>query len=167
MERVKSSTSKKLGSRVKILTRTLPGYEECLFAWLSVREKQGNNRFGIVEMGGASSQITFPCPSCRDSKNIVLGGKKLKIYSYSFLGLGGDEASKVFGLASSCKYGAGVGSSSWNAQKCASTMKLSTPRGIFDPYNYKNGKRPSIKRSLFKRPGGNKMDFHWSLQLCQ
>tara|TARA_Y100000591_G_C21850124_1_gene711127 strand:- start:559 stop:1725 length:1167 start_codon:yes stop_codon:yes gene_type:complete len=151
---LKLALQKKLGSKVKVLTRTLPGYEEGLFAWLSVREKKGSDRFGIVEMGGASSQITFPCPKCVDSKNIWIGGKNLKIFSYSFLGLGGDEASKVFGLASSCKYGAGVGSSGWNSKKCADSMKVSTPRGIYDPYNFRNGKRGIYKRLPFQKAGG-------------
>lgn len=148
---LKLALQRKLGSKVKVLTRTLPGYEEGLFAWLSVREKKGNDRFGIVEMGGASSQITFPCPTCLDSKSILIGGKNLKIFSYSFLGLGGDEASKVFGLASSCKYGAGAGSSSWSSKKCADSMKVSTSRGIYDPYNFRNGKRGIYKRLPFQK----------------
>ena len=151
---LKLALQRKLGSKVKVLTRTLPGYEEGLFAWLSVREKKGSDRFGIVEMGGASSQITFPCRSCADSKNILIGGKKLKIFSYSFLGLGGDEATKVFGLASSCKYGAGSGSSSWSSKKCADSMKVSNSRGVYDPYNFKNGKRGVYKRLPFQKAKG-------------
>ena len=148
---LKKALQKKLGSNVRVLTRTLPGYEEGLFAWLSVREKRGNSKFGIVEMGGASSQITFPCSSCKDSKNIYIDGRNEKIYSYSFLGLGGDEAKNVFGLSRSCAYGAGLNKSSWSEQQCSSTMKLKTTRGISDPYNFERGKRGTVKKIPFNK----------------
>ena len=35
---LKKALQKKLGPKVRVLTRTLPGYEEGLFAWLSVRD---------------------------------------------------------------------------------------------------------------------------------
>jgi len=151
---LRKALQKKLGGKVKILTRTLPGFEEGLFAWLSVREKRGNEKFGIVEMGGASSQITFPCSNCKGSKKIALRGKNLKVFSYSFLGLGGDEASKIFGLAPSCAYGAGNGQSSWSEKKCSQTMKIKKGKGINDPYNFGNGRRGTVKSIPIKKARG-------------
>lgn len=81
-----------VGPGVAINVRTLTGYEEGLFAWLAVREQKRHEHFGILEMGGASAQITFPCPDCDTGddalKSITLNGRLQKIYSYSFLGLG-------------------------------------------------------------------------------
>ena len=49
---------------VPVFTRTITGFEEGLYAWLAVREQQHRANFGIIEMGGASAQIAFPCPPC-------------------------------------------------------------------------------------------------------
>jgi hypothetical protein len=135
----------KVGTSVTIQTRTLSGYEEGLYAWLAVREKQQNNDFGIVEMGGASSQITFACPDCDTSndavRTIVLEDQPLQVYSYSFLGLGQDEAPNSLGFPQACAYGVGMQQKDWKVNACASQMKLQTAQGIFDPYNFGQQKR--------------------------
>jgi hypothetical protein len=50
-----------------------------------MRENAANNEFGILEMGGASSQITFPCPECDITddtvKAVMLAVMKLSKYT--------------------------------------------------------------------------------------
>jgi len=133
-KKLKRKLRKKLGD-VMIDTRTLTGYEEGLYAWISVRQTQPNNHFGIVEMGGASSQVTFPCPECDAAQTIIVNGKPVPIYSYSFLGLGQDEASKTLGMRASCAYGAGLDNPDWRVRDCAAGIHIKYDQGIFDPYN--------------------------------
>jgi len=131
-----------LPKNVSISTRTITGFEEGLYAWLAVREEQNQmNYFGIVEMGGASSQVTFRCDSCGGSKPIIIEKESIPLYSYSFLGLGQTEALKNLGRSAACAYGAGLNNSKWTYQTCAKTLKIKTAKGIRDPYNYgPNGK---------------------------
>ena len=144
----------KVGTSVKeVDTRTLSGYEEGLYAWLAVREDIKNNDFGIVEMGGASSQVTFPCPECdaiNDAvKTVQVEDKPIQIYSYSFLGLGVDEAPEALNvlesntLPDSCTYGVGqtLKEEEWKEKDCANQIVLKNAQGIIDPYNYDGGKR--------------------------
>lgn len=98
---LKQKLQTRVGGAVEVTTRTLTGYEEGLYAWLAVREqkKRGTagvslweqkkrNTFGIAEMGGASTQVAFPCSKCDGSddaiKTIMIDGSPLRIYSYSF-----------------------------------------------------------------------------------
>jgi hypothetical protein len=104
-------------------TRTLSGYEEGLYAWLAKREERSSNDFGIVEMGGASVQVTFPCSSCGVSRRVKVKGRRVPVYSHSFLGWGQDEAFNKFGTLPACKLGAGIGNPQWNSAECAAGMK--------------------------------------------
>ncbi|WP_108649918.1 nucleoside phosphatase [Dongshaea marina] len=125
----------KLGKDVPIQTRTLSGFEEGLYAWIAVRRSQPSNRFGIVEMGGASSQVAFPCPECKQAKTVEIRGKSVKFYSYSYLGLGQDEAPKTLGFPKMCAYGVGLEHRDWQPANCRSRIRIRTPQGMFDPYN--------------------------------
>ena len=131
----------KVGTSVPVVTRTMTGYEEGLYAWLSVRAYREDNAFGIAEMGGVSAQIAFPCDSCNTEDpavmTIMVAGKPVKMYSYSFLGLGQDEAPKILGMAPSCYYGAGTIDEQWDVKACSSRIFLRDRNdGIFDPYDF-------------------------------
>lgn len=143
--------SEKLGKQVTVSTRTLTGFEEGLYAWLSVREERKKNDFGIVEMGGASSQVTFPCPTCQQNgtgRDIMLGGKPIRLYSYSFLGLGGDEAAKVFGIVPACVYGAGKVQPQWTEDACGKSIRVKSKQGFRDPYNMDSNKKRGIYQAI-------------------
>jgi hypothetical protein len=130
----------RLGAGVRVQARTLTGFEEGLFAWLAVRESRPDNRFGIAEMGGASSQVTFPCAQCdaRDDavRTVRVKGQPVRFYSYSFLGLGQDEAPKTLGMAPACTYGAALRQAGWQRSDCAQRIDLSAAAGLKDPYNF-------------------------------
>jgi len=136
-KKLKAKLRKEVGDDVMIDTRTLTGYEEGLYAWMSVRQTQPNNRLGIVEMGGASSQVTFHCPDCKAAETIIVNGKPVSIYSYSFLGLGQDEAPKpqALGMTPSCAYGVGLEDDNWTVNSCAADIHIKFAEGIVDPYN--------------------------------
>ncbi|GAB6039571.1 hypothetical protein [Endothiovibrio diazotrophicus] len=140
----------KVGRSVALNTRTLSGYEEGLYAWLSAWKQTGDERIGIVEMGGASAQITFPCPDCditRDAvKSVVVDGRPIRLYSYSFLGLGQDEAPKSLGLPQACDYGVGHATPGWKESDCASQITITGKAGIIDPYNYDGAGRGTHNR---------------------
>ncbi len=97
---------------------------------------RNDSNFGIVEMGGASTQITFPCADCEDTQQILVRGESLPMYSYSFLGLGQDEAPKTLGLAPTCEYGVGLHDRDWTPATCAKDIHFEYPEGFIDPYNY-------------------------------
>lgn len=146
---LKQKLTAKLGAAIDIDTRTISGYEEGLYTWLTVRSSKSDNNFGIAEMGGASAQITFPCASCSPWDNVrtvMVKGNPVKIYSYSFLGLGTDEAPKTLGMPPTCAYGAGTIFPDWEPPQCAERIAIATPLGVRDPYNYDNGKRGTYNR---------------------
>lgn len=141
----------KFGKKVSITARTLSGYEEGLYAWLAVKEQKKRTNFGVVEMGGASSQITFPCPSCDASddaiKIVMVNGNPVQIYSYSFLGVGLDEVAKTFGMPTACSYGIGVSQPNWTTNDCANQLVISGQGGMRDPYNF-NGNQRGTSRNI-------------------
>ena len=105
-----------------VTTETLKGFEEGLFAWLATRESQAYGSFGVAEMGGASVQITFPCPSCETSRQVRVKGGIVPIYSHSFLGWGQDEAWSKFGSLPACARGIGLKNPGWKIADCAVGM---------------------------------------------
>ena len=145
--------SKKLsttvGSGVTVDTRTITGFEEGLYAWLALRDDRDSNDYGIAEMGGASAQITFPCTDCDNSHNavrtVLVDGKSVKMYSYSFLGLGQDEAPKTLtdagasGVPAECAYNIGARQPGWQPASCGTEIHLTDSQGVKDPYNYEAG----------------------------
>ncbi len=148
---LKQKLQAKVGESVVVSTRTITGYEEGLYAWLAIREQKKNNHFGIVAMGGASSQIAFPCSTCNTADDtsmfVMVNGSTLQMYSYSFLGLGLDEAPKTLGLPGSCHYGAGTAQANWKKSDCADQIVISDIRGIRDPYNF-NGSQQGTYRQV-------------------
>lgn len=135
-----------------VQTRTLTGFEEGLYSWLSLNAKGKGDDFGMVEMGGASAQVTFPCPDCQDGKPVLINGKTINMFSYSFLGLGIDEAAVVLGgeglktPTSACAFGVGKDNPNWKVESCSSTIKLSSAEGIVDPYNMSAKGKGTVKK---------------------
>jgi hypothetical protein len=109
---------------MNVTTRSLTGYEEGLFAWLAIREGQENEDFGVAEMGGASVQITFPCPQCKTSRQVRVKDHTTPIYSYSLLGWGQDEAWKKLHPMPACERGIGKENPGWKIADCSAGMDL-------------------------------------------
>jgi len=107
-----------------VTTRTLTGFEEGLFAWLAARETQQDEHFGIAEMGGASAQISFPCAECEAARQVKVQGSGLAMVSYSFLGMGQDEAWKRQPDHSQCKRGVGLNNSGWLVADCSDDIDI-------------------------------------------
>lgn len=105
-----------------VTTRTLSGFEEGLFAWLATRESQDDDDFGIAEMGGASIQVSFPCPQCETARQVKVKDQQVAIYSHSFLGWGQDEAWKRFGSSPTCELGVALDDPGWNVTDCSAGM---------------------------------------------
>jgi len=81
--------------------RIISGTEEGMSAWIGVNYLQKtflqNNTqksFGAIDLGGASTQITFEPPLYPEHNDlfITVGRKPYSLYSYSYLGLGKDQA---------------------------------------------------------------------------
>lgn len=108
--------AKKMGMSVS--TRTITEYEEGLYAWLALRELQADGNFGVAEMGGVSLQVTFPCPSCEDARQVRVKDQIVPVFSHSFLGWGQDEAWKRSINKPACGWGAGLKISNWQVVDC-------------------------------------------------
>ncbi len=91
--------------------RTIAGREEGVFGWLAVhqqlKEVSNSQSVGVIDVGGASVQVTFPLE--HDIKNntdlitrISMQSQKIALFSHSFLGLGQNEFSKQFYDFSPC-----------------------------------------------------------------
>jgi len=144
--KLKSSLQTLVGEDVPVQARTLSGFEEGLFAWLALAQREDRTDFGIAEMGGASAQVVYPCEDCDTSTNAVrtvsVNGVDKQMYSYSFLGLGTDEAYRTLGFPMACRYGIGEIAQNWSPQQCSDKIELT--RGdddagyteVYDPYNY-------------------------------
>ena len=87
-----------------ITARTITGREEGVLGWLAVNYKlgslQSNNKplVGVMDMGGASVQVTFPAGHADviDSSDLVpvdIYNRHLTLFVHSFLGLGQTEMS--------------------------------------------------------------------------
>ncbi|RMM10567.1 hypothetical protein ALQ85_100845 [Pseudomonas syringae] len=83
---------------------TIDGRDEGIFAWVHLNFLKGlatsDNTLGIIEMGGASSQITFALRSppmdkadvSQNARTVMWDGKTYSVISESLLGLGADAA---------------------------------------------------------------------------
>ena len=87
--------------------KTITGKEEGTFDWLAVNYQLGNlgdeskPLTGVMDMGGASVQITFPLQQDRhaevsDIQQIDIYGRHISLFVHSFLGLGQTELSHQF-----------------------------------------------------------------------
>ena len=82
--------------------RCITGVEEGIYGWLSVNHLKGTLKtrktIGALDMGGASSQIAVQMKKSTNSKHehfVNLGFKTIKIFVYSYLGYGANEALKT------------------------------------------------------------------------
>lgn len=81
---------------------TITGQQEGIYGWLTVNylagKLTGNSpTYGVLDMGGASTQITFESkdsPRSEDLVTLQLGQYRVQLFSHSFLGLGHNEALK-------------------------------------------------------------------------
>lgn len=78
---------------------TLSGQNEGLYAWADVNYLAGNFKAGratqgIVELGGASSQVAFVTSSLQDPNVVtpLVNGVRYPVFSVSYLGLGQSQA---------------------------------------------------------------------------
>jgi len=109
---------------MSVTTRTLTGFEEGLFAWLAARETQQDAHFGIAEMGGASAQISFPCAECKVARPVIVQDTDIAMVSFSFLGMGQDEAWKSQPDHSQCKRGVGINNPDWLMADCSDDIDI-------------------------------------------
>jgi len=119
--RVRERLTDELGTPVT--ARTLSEFEEGLFAWLALDETLADTRFGVVELGGGSLQVTFPCRACKGARQVMVGDRSMAIYSHSYLGWGQDEAWKRLGQVEACARGAGVADPAWKVADCEAVMQ--------------------------------------------
>lgn len=93
--------------------KTITGKEEGVFGWLAVNYQLGTladeskELAGVMDMGGASVQVSFPAANDdrideQDLQQIDLYGRHLSLFSHSFLGLGQTELSHQFLDNESC-----------------------------------------------------------------
>ncbi len=127
---------------------TITGQQEGLFSWTDVNYLtdglRKNNTNGIIEMGGASSQIAFKSPYGINNSNITslcANNINYNVYSVSYLGLGQDRARDTMNLApdyNACypvSYSATVGGVSINGsfgfESCIANYKVVTESPAF------------------------------------
>lgn len=93
--------------------KTITGTEEGLYGWLAVNYQRGalnsydKSLVGVMDMGGASVQISFPVATTdgineQDVQQIDLYGRHLTLFIHSFLGLGQTEVTHQFLDESTC-----------------------------------------------------------------
>ncbi|MDF1758614.1 MAG: hypothetical protein P1U74_10010 [Legionellaceae bacterium] len=93
--------------------RTITGSEEGVFGWLATNysldllDKEGANLPGFIEIGGASTQIVFPITNFagikdEDIASINFHGRRVSLFSHSFLGHGANEILKKFQDKNAC-----------------------------------------------------------------
>ncbi len=93
-------------------SKTITGSKEGLFGWLAVNYQLGTlnsddkKTVGVMDMGGASVQITFPVmdgsPQSSDVTKVSVYGRDFKVYVHSFLGLGQTEVTRKLLDTNSC-----------------------------------------------------------------
>ena len=109
---------------MNVTTRTLSEYEEGLYAWLALREFKPDGDFGIAEMGGVSLQVTFPCPSCDNARQVRVKDEIMPVFSHSFIGWGQDEAWKKYRNINACSRGAALKIPSWRVDDCEGVLEF-------------------------------------------
>jgi len=77
----------------------MSGQREALYAWLDANASDGtladgDNKIGIVEIGGASAQVAFasPKPGGRGVESVQVGPLTFNVVALSYLGLGQNDA---------------------------------------------------------------------------
>lgn len=117
--------------------RTITGFEEGLFDWLTIHADEKRTDFGVAAMGGASAQVAFPCSGCPTAQKIYVGNQIIEFYSRSFLGLGGRQlpGSLRPRVPDACEWGVGEKIPGWQPQNCASQLSQYLKPTITDPHN--------------------------------
>ena len=93
--------------------KTITGQEEGVFGWLAVNYKLGRLQsldepfVGLMDMGGASVQVTFPVSKSNtthqnNQTDIDIYNKHISLFAASFLGLGQTEISHQHFNTSAC-----------------------------------------------------------------
>jgi len=124
--------NKKLGTALglSVMTRTISGYEEGLFAWLAIREGRDDGNFGMAEMGGASVQVAYSCDRCEASRPVMVKGDVVTVYSHSYLGWGQDEAWNQFAPLPACAPGVGRKDPDWQIADCLSGIGIDSDLAV-------------------------------------
>lgn len=98
---------------VLLEAKTISGTQEGLFGWLAVNYKLGSLQsidkplVGVMDMGGASVQVSFPVEHINsvdphDLIHVNIYQRDITLFSHSFLGLGQTEVSHQFSTEASC-----------------------------------------------------------------
>lgn len=82
------------------VAKTIPGFREGIYDWIAVNYLNHSldgvfprNRLGILDMGGASTEIAYDTLFYRpNTYSFHLGPRSYQIFSYSFLNLGNKQA---------------------------------------------------------------------------
>jgi hypothetical protein len=139
----------------RVEVRTLSGAEEGIFTLLTVNilKKSDEITEGIFEIGGASLQLAYACnqgQKCGENVySVRINGNQVKVYSYSWLGLGRTEANRIFNLenAGVCSH---TGKKPFFEQDCIDGVSKSfVDRKNFilkDPMNYRTKKSSKLGR---------------------
>ena len=160
---LKKSIRQQAGEGVTITAHTLTGFEEGIYAWLATKEKEKNNQFGLIEMGGASLQIIFPCETCKNTMNVLIDNKLTPFFGTSFLGAGANEAYKLNQNNTACHQQAGVDNSNWKAGNCIKvTSNQRNSYTLIDKYNYRG--KPKSQNQSVALPISKKPSLRWVLQ---
>eukprot|EP00607_Mallomonas_marina_P002879 CAMPEP_0182429124 /NCGR_PEP_ID=MMETSP1167-20130531/25532_1 /TAXON_ID=2988 /ORGANISM="Mallomonas Sp, Strain CCMP3275" /LENGTH=445 /DNA_ID=CAMNT_0024612471 /DNA_START=449 /DNA_END=1786 /DNA_ORIENTATION=- len=89
--------------------KVIPGTEEGAFGWMAVnylykvigpKRVRGREPYAVVEMGGASSQVTQMAPDAREAGLLpadykfvfTIESEQYSLYTHSYLGYGGEQA---------------------------------------------------------------------------
>lgn len=129
-----------LASGADVVARTLSGFEEGVYIWLTVYDKtrRGAN-FGVAEMGGGSAQIAFPCLSCSSLdpavRQVKVDGQTIPLFSYSLLGWGQDEVKSIIGFPEECRYGIGSIKAKWREEDCAIRLNMAQDGAFRVPHD--------------------------------
>jgi len=156
-----------------ISARTLTGQEEGIYTWLTVNTLKKNLKKlnGIIEFGGASLQLAYPCgegdQEClKNAVKVFYQNNTVNLFSYSWLGLGRAEAFRIYNVEKGFPCNPAADSeneSPFDSEQCQASMAESftknAERGfiLLDPLNYnaQDTKGRGVKISI---PAGT--EFH-------
>jgi hypothetical protein len=156
-----------------VSARTLAGQEEGIYTWLTINRLKNNGAKleGILEIGGASLQLTYPCDeddqAClNNAVKVLYKNRTVNLFSYSWLGLGRTEAFRIYNVEKGFPCNAAADSkneSPFNLDRCLTAMSGSFTENsardfiLLDPLNYnaQGSKGSEVKISI---PAGT--EFH-------
>lgn len=121
--------------------RIISGQEEGIFAWIDLnysrdRLRPGQQTLGIIEIGGASSQVAFASADHNTENNLpfTINGQHYQVVSISYLGLGHNEARRsMMGLLST--HHSGPNPCYPNSQQPDVTYDLGRVKGQMSQFN--------------------------------